>query len=182
MSNVVGRAEEIYDYNTSFGTMYGIVVNGQKYGCGKVKPRAGVGDTVSFRFTEKGQYKNVDMKTFNVESGGAPAADSGPATSGSTYTPRETSDGRQNSIVRQNALSSAVAFISALVAADAVPGVKKTTAPEEKYGLLHALLVETADEFFNANIKGVSLASATEGGDSRAEQAAGKAATDGDWK
>jgi hypothetical protein len=84
--------------------------------------------------------------------------------------------------VRQNALSSAVAWVVGLMAADAVPGITKTMKAEDKYGLYHALLVETADEFFTANIKGQSLANGTaEGSESRAEQAAGKAATDGSW-
>jgi hypothetical protein len=180
MSNVTGRVEEMYSYNTKFGEMYGMVVDGQKYGTGKVKARSGVGDTVNFRYTENGQYKNIDMKTFNVSAAGVgqEPTERAPAAASRSESP----DARQNSIVRQNALSSAVAWVSALAHADAVPGITKTMKAEDKYGILHALLVETADEFFTANIKGQSLASGEEGSDSRAEQAAGKAATDGDWK
>jgi hypothetical protein len=180
MSNVTGRVDEMYSYNTKFGEMYGMVVDGQKYGTGKVKARSGVGDTVNFRFTENGQYKNIDMKTFNIVGAGVGAepTERAPAAVSRSESP----DARQNSIVRQNALSSAVAWVAALAAADAVPGITKTMKAEDKYGLYHALLVETADEFFTANIKGQSLASGEEGSDSRAEQAAGKAATDGDWK
>lgn len=180
MSNVTGRVDEVYSYNTKFGEMFGITVNGQKYGAGKVRPRAGQGDTVSFRYTENGQYKNIDMKTFNVEAAGVGSEPSAPV---SRSGGGESAGDRQNSIVRQNALSTATAFINALVAADAVPGITKTMKAEERYGLIFALLSETADEFFNANIKGLSLSAAAEqAGDSRAEQAAGKAAADGDWK
>lgn len=180
MSNVTGRVDEVYEYNTKFGTMYGVKVDGEKYGAGKIKPRASSGDTVSFRYTENGQYKNIDMKTFEATAGSTQAGPPVAASIGGGG--RETSDGRQNSIVRQNALSSAVAFLGVLAAADAIPGITKTMKPDERYGLINALLVETADEFFNANIKGVSLsAGGGEETDDRASQAAGKAASDGNW-
>jgi hypothetical protein len=181
MSNVTGRVDEVYSYNTKFGEMFGVVVNGQKYGAGKVRPRASSGDTVSFRYTENGQYKNIDMKTFEASAG---ATQAGPPSAASIGGGRgETSDGRQNSIVRQNALSSAVAYLGVLAAADAIPGITKTMKSDERYGLINALLAETADEFFTANIKGVALGGGNEveGAPSRAGTAADKAEGDKNW-
>jgi hypothetical protein len=181
MSNVNGRVDEVYSYNTKFGEMFGIVVNGNKYGAGKVRPRASAGDSVSFRYTENGQYKNIDMKSFEAQAGSV--QESPPSTGGYAARSGESAGDRQNSIVRQNALSSAVSFLGVLAAADALPGITKTMKSEERYGLINALLAETADEFFGANIKGVSLSAAAEQGPSTgAEQAADKAAADGSWK
>lgn len=152
MSEVTGRVSEVYSYNTKVGTMYGLVVDGQKYGCGKTQPRAAEGDNVSFRYTANGNYKNIDMKTFSVTAG-PPAAKSG----GLTVNKGESFGDRQNSIVRQNAVSSAVAWMGVLAAAEAIPGIGKTTKTEDRFNILTAMLAETADDFFNANIKGVSL-------------------------
>lgn len=180
MGNVVGKVNEVYDYSTKVGTMYGVVVDGNKYGAGKVKPKAGVGDTVSFKFSENGQYKNIDMKTFSVES--AATEIEAVAAAAASYG-GESSGGRQNSIVRQSSLEYAIRYLNALAVAEAIPGIGKTMKPEDKYNIIDALLVETADRFFNANIKGVSLS----GGDvmetsSRAQEAAEAAAGDKNWK
>lgn len=155
MSNVVGIVSEIYDYDTKVGKMYGMVVNGNKYGCGKSRPKASAGDTVSFRFTENGQYKNVDMKTFSAESN---ATSAGPASAG-LVTSTPSSDARQNSIVRQSSLEYAIRFLQVCATADAIPGVTKTTKPEDRYGIIEALIAEKAEEFFNANISGKPLGS-----------------------
>jgi hypothetical protein len=179
MSKIVGTVNEVYSYNTKVGTMYGVVVNGNKYGAGKVKPAAGVGDTVAFSFTENGQYKNIDMKSFSVESS-APSTEAvaAAASGGSNY-----SDTRQNSIVRQSSMEYAIRWLGVLQAEGALPGINKTMKAEEKFGLMSALLAETADEFFNANIKGLSMT----GGDMqdampKAAQAAEAAAGDKNWK
>lgn len=164
MSNVKGRVDDVYSYDTSYGTMYGMVVDGQKYGLGKTKPRASAGDYVSFAYTTKGNFKNVDTKTFTVEAGtptpATPSENPSPSNSGTGYS----SDTRQNSIVRQSSLEYAIRFLSVLVAAEAVPGVTKTMKAEDRYNILQALLVETADEFFDANIAGRSLGAAVSKG------------------
>lgn len=155
MSNVTGKIAFIDPRSTDYGTMYSIKVDGEKYSTGKIKPPASVGDTVSFEYEMNGKYRNANMKTFEVVPGGGNAAPSVGGAATRSYA--ESQDGRQNSIVRQNALSSAVAFLGVLASMDAIPGIGKTMKAEDKYGLINALLIETADEFFNANIKGNSL-------------------------
>lgn len=165
MSEVNGRVNEVYSYNTKFGDMYGVVVDGQKYGAGKVKPRASEGDTVSFRYTKNGSYNNIDMKTFSVVEAGKPSSGGGSPRSGGGVSGESFGD-RQNSIVRQNAVSSAVAWLGTLASIDAIPGITKTMKADDRYGIMTALLAETADEFFNANIKGTSLSGGKAGGSS----------------
>jgi hypothetical protein len=177
MSNIVGVVGEVYDYDTKVGKMYGMVVNGNKYGCGKTKPKASVGDTVSFRYTENGQYKNVDMKSFSVET---VVTNASPPLGGLT-TSSPSSDARQNSIVRQSSLEYAIRFVQVCATAEAIPGITKTTKPEDRYNIIEALVAEKADEFFTANISGKAIGSTDKDSGPNSAGAAAKAAGDGGW-
>lgn len=177
MSNVVGVVGEVYDYDTKVGKMYGMVVNGNKYGCGKTKPKASVGDTVSFRYTENGQYKNVDMKSFSVETA---VTNASPAISVLT-TSTPASDARQNSIVRQSSLEYAIRFVQVCATADAIPGITKTTKPEDRYNIIEALVAEKANEFFEANISGKAIGGGIDVDNSNAAAASAKASGDSSW-
>ena len=66
------------------------------------------------------------------------------------------------------------------LAAGAVPGIGKTTKPEEAYGILEALLNEKADEFYTASMAGVAPGSTVP--DSATSAVEGKAAADGKWQ
>lgn len=142
---VTGTVSEIKEYPSAKGTIYSIVVNGQSYGTYITKPQCGRGDTVSFDYTEKGNFKNVNMKTLSVEAGPPTASTGG---SVGSYTDK------QVVISRQSALNSAIAFVSVVVDADAVPGVTKTTKPEDRYAIIEALVNEKAEEFHNASTAG----------------------------
>lgn len=176
MSMVVGTVEEVTSFNSSAGTLYGIKINGENYGTYKTKPNCNKGDTVSFRFKANGNYKNVDMKTLEIQAGVPQATPelARPAP------PREPYVDKQPIIARQAALNTAVAFLDVLVAAGAVPGIGKTTKPEEAYGILEALLNEKADEFYTASMAGVAPGGAVP--DSSTSAVEGKAATDGKWQ
>ena len=178
MSMVVGTVEEVTQFNSSAGLLYGIKVNGENYGTYKTKPACNKGDTVSFRFKANGNYKNVDMKTLEIQAG-VPQVQTvlGPL---SVPAPREPYVDKQPIIARQAALNTAVAFLDVLVAAGAVPGIGKTTKPEEAYGILEALLNEKADEFYTASMAGVAPGGAVP--DSSTAAVEGKAATDGKWQ
>lgn len=148
MSKVTGVVEKVLDFKTVRGVMYSIKVNDTLYGMGSNKPKCNVGDTVSFSYTEKGQYKNVDTKAGIEILAGPPAAQQSSGGGGSGY------QDKQVVISRQSALNSALQFVEILVAADAVPGVGKTTKVEDKYSILEHLVNEKAEEFYVANMAG----------------------------
>lgn len=147
MSKVTGVVEKVLDFKTARGVMYSIKVNDTLYGMGSNKPKCNVGDTVSFTYTEKGQYKNVDTKAGIEVMAGPPAASAGSGGGGGYQD-------KQVVISRQSALNSALQFVEILVAADAVPGVGKTTKVEDKYAILEQLVNEKAEEFYVANMAG----------------------------
>jgi len=55
---------------------------------------------------------------------------------------------RQETISKQSALNSAVAFVAACVAADALPGVGAKATAEAKYDLIEGLVDRKMREFF----------------------------------
>ena len=72
MSKVTGVVEKLHTVGTNNGgTAYNIVVDDVWYGCGFKSPGCNEGDTVSFSFTTRGNFKNVDMPSFKKEEGGA---------------------------------------------------------------------------------------------------------------
>lgn len=177
MSMVVGVVEEVTSFQSTAGTLYGIKVNGVNYGTYKTKPECNKGDSVSFRFKVNGKYNNVDMKTLEVQAG-VPQVQTvlGPLTLPPTKEPYVD---KQPIIARQAALNTSVAFLQVLVAANAVPGIGKTTKPEDAYAIIEALLNEKADEFYTASMAGVAPGSTIPDSSTEAES---KAATDGKWQ
>lgn len=120
MTQVIGVIQDIRSRSTSVGEMYDIVVDGNTYGVGKYAPRGVTrGDTVSFTSEARGNYKNVAKGTLRkVEAMEAPKAISGDAPLRALP---PTDAERQGIISRQAALNTAVAFVSALTAAECVP-------------------------------------------------------------
>jgi hypothetical protein len=171
LSNVKGVVEAVKEFPSSRGTMYSIKVDGELYGTGSKQPSCNTGDIVAFRFTENGKYKNVDLKSFSVEAQATQQI--GKPTSGGF-------DARQEIISRQSALNSALAFVHVLALADAIPGVGKTTKPEDKYGIIEALVAEKASEYHAASTSGASPGGPVE--QTSASVAADKASADKGWK
>jgi hypothetical protein len=169
LSNVKGVVQDIKEFSSSRGPMYSIKVDGDLFGTGSNKPKCAPGDTVAFRFTENGKFRNIDMKSFSIEA--ASVQQVGKPTGGGF-------DARQEIISRQSALNSAISFVHVLALADAIPGVGKTTKAEDKYGIIEALVVEKANEFHTASTSG----EAPGGEVSRATEASAKAAADPSWK
>lgn len=176
MSKLVGVVEAIKEFPYNGKVMYSLKVNGEMYGTGSVKPKAGVGDTVAFEVKENGKYKNADMKTFSVEAG-APVGASAPTSGGK----RDWVD-TQPVIERQSALNSAIGFLNVVVAAGAIPGTTTKSTADEKYGILEALLTEKAEEFHAASTGKRAPGSVSvpdKGGTSAAER---RAASDQSWE
>jgi hypothetical protein len=101
--------------------MHSVFINGEKYGAfgNKGTPLAGKGDTVEFEWSQNGQYKNFDGKTFKVlERATAEQA----AKAGKSST--------NDSIARQNALRHATAMVLAFQGAYKRPDQMATEAVE----------------------------------------------------
>lgn len=143
MTQVIGVIQDIRSRNTSVGDMYDIVVDGNTYGVGKYAPR-GVqrGDTVSFTSEARGNYKNVAKGTLRkVEAMEAPKTISGDAPLRALP---PTDAERQGIISRQAALNTAVAFVSALTAAECVPLPARNA---DRLAYCNALVLAYANSF-----------------------------------
>lgn len=169
MAFAKGIVEDVRAYDTKFGKMYSVILEGESYGTGKEPPKVNAGDQVEFEFSYNGKYRNIDMKSGIKVTGRAPAQ--GHKTAAASLR----NDDRQTIISKQAALNSALAFVDMLLKAEAVPGITKTAKAEQKYGILEALVLDRADFFYKLNTgHPVSPSAATE--------AAEKAATDGEWE
>lgn len=112
---------------TKAGTMYDLVFSdGNKVGAGKFPPKGlTVGEYYKYEFTANGNFKNLTPgsvaqlpKPAGVTPSAPPTVATG-AKSGGSF------DDRQVIISKQAALNSALAFVSTLVTADALPIAKK---------------------------------------------------------
>lgn len=179
MSEIKNKiVEEVYTFNSTAGTLYGLKIEGEQYGTYKTKPLASAGDTVSFRYKVNGKYKNVDMKTLEVVAGVPPQQ---AAVQGNNGVAKRPYVDNQPIIARQAALNTAIAFVAVLARTDALPGIKKTSTPEDKYSVIEVLVNEKADEFYRASMAGVAP-----GGEMPAatgtEEVQAKADADGKWQ
>jgi hypothetical protein len=175
MSKVTGTVEDVYSFDSKVGKLYGIMVDGEKYGTYKTKPDCSAGDTVSFRFKVSGDYNNIDTKTLEITAGVPTAGLAKP--SGGAF------KDKQEVISRQSALNSALAFVQILVDADAVPGVAKATKSDDKFSILRGIVAETAEEFYTASMAGVAPGGEIpDAGESETSVAMAKAAADSNWR
>lgn len=151
MSNVNGVVTEVSSAVVASGkTMYSVTVNGVSYGFGSYPPKCAKGDIVSFSYTEKGKYKNVDFKSVRVE-GKASAEALASATAPKLAPAASHTDNRQTIISKQAALNTAISFVEVLASIEAIPGIGKTTKAEDKYAVVEALVMEKMSEFYKLN-------------------------------
>lgn len=156
MANVQGVVHEVKVQETSVGTMYNLVVDGQMYGAGKVQPNVRPGDVVQFESAQRGRYSNVVPGTLRAVSGGAPVPAprqggyQGGARTGRPAPSRGSSDFGKNQevISRQAARNSAIAMLAQLVALDAVP-VAKSAKPGDKFDAIVAIVDKLTEKYFN---------------------------------
>lgn len=163
MSKVSGVVDAVKDFPTRTGaTMYSLIVDGGRYGCGSRKPACKPGDTVTFDMVQKGEYKNIEMSTLVVEAGvpRQPARSS----SGGGF-----SDNRQETISKQAALNTAISFVKMVVDAGALPGTTAKLSAEDKYGIIEGLVDRKVQEFYE-----FSTGSALAEGPSKQEAPAAK--------
>lgn len=154
MANVRGVVNEVKVQQTSVGTMFNLVVDGQIYGAGKFKPNVNPGDIVQFESIQKGRYSNLAPGTLQVVGKSNPAAaQSSPAYSNgqqrSTHSKGVSDFGKNQEVIsRQAARNSAIAMLAQLVALDAVP-VAKTAKPGDKFDAVVAIVDKLTEKYFN---------------------------------
>lgn len=143
---VQGVVQNIQARQTSVGTMYDIIVDGQSYGNGKYAPRdIQAGDTVTFTAEIKGNYRNVGRGTLRKLSGQAAQQQSysqvvaAPAAKQTAVV-----DDRQAVISKQAALNTALTMVEILLSKDAVALPK---AAADKAPAIEALLANYVDKF-----------------------------------
>jgi hypothetical protein len=111
--NTTGIVETIQTRETDYGTMYNAIVDGEWYGFGKNKPDAVVeGATISFDWTQKGKFRNVNGGTTKaVEGASADSAGRQPRAQSASVS----QDARQASIVMQSSTTAATALLGVLL-------------------------------------------------------------------
>lgn len=163
---VQGVVQNIQARQTSVGTMYDIIVDGQSYGNGKYAPRdIQAGDTVTFTAEIKGNYRNVGRGTLRklsaqANTGSVPQPYSPQATpQPAAKQPAIVFDDRQAVISKQAALNTALTMVEILLSKDAVTLPK---AGADKAPAIEALLAHYVDKFHTFST-GKSAKLATDG-------------------
>lgn len=148
MSLVKGVVQAISEKAGPRGPASNIKVDDTWYGCGFVAASSlpcKKGDTVSFTFTERGQYKNVDMKSMQVTPAAAAQASSGGGGGGDKRNWDEKNrldEERQRAISFQSCRNSAIEVTKLLVQLEAI------TLPKTK-GDVEGALVGYIDDLTN---------------------------------
>lgn len=134
MSVETGYVNSISARDTSAGTMYDIVINGEKIGAGKYPPKVTENDYVQYEIEMNGRWKNLKRNSVKVLDApkDAPAPKPVKKYSGG--------DNRQEVISRQSALNTAVSFIALLSQADALP-FSKSAKSDVKADKMEEILV-----------------------------------------
>ena len=146
---ISGVIQQIKTKQTKIGTMYDIQVNGDFYGIGKYAPKAKEGDYVTFTPEYNGNFKNVERGTLKV-SANKPANTGNTQASSNVRAASNSFDARQDAISRQAASNIAIAWLTMLHTAGALP----VSTSKSKGGQQEALDVirrQYEKEFFEAN-------------------------------
>lgn len=147
MSEVTGFVQAINQKQTSFGTMYDVVINGTKYGIGKFAPKGiNQGDYVKFTSVQKGNYFNVAPGSLSKQAAPAGVSPAKPAmvSSGGGSIGGDT---RQEVISRQAAANTAIEFVKVLQQEGALP-IPKSVKSDKKADLMEAMLIEYIAKFY----------------------------------
>lgn len=124
MATIKGVVQEILIKDVGNNKMADIIVAGEKYGAGLSKfVKAQVGDYVQFELDDSRGYKNVARGSLKVSKNKAPpeAVAEAAATKGNVAKAVGGFDMRQDAISRQAASNTAIAYMTLLFAAGALP-------------------------------------------------------------
>lgn len=172
MSNsdvMIGVIEDIVSKQTSYGTMWDVFLNGQRFGAGKVKPKFEKGDCVKFRVTRNGNFTNVAPGSMEKHEGAAPTANtelvkeldkqvsSGTIGGYVAVVPNQTKSyeekdrERQTSIIFQSARKDAIEVAKLLVQADCI-GFKSNSKWGEKHDIVMAKINDLTRTFYHNTV------------------------------
>ena len=134
MSNQVsGVIQEIQSRSVAGGkTAYNLVIAGTSYGAGLFKPKAEVGQYVTFTVQMNGNFKNVERGTLKVSDYKPQAQDAAPAKS-AVKQAVGSYDSRQDTISRQAAANTAIEWLGFLATAGALPAAKNKGAAQAAF-------------------------------------------------
>ena len=136
------------------GKATNIQVDGQWYGCGfgttPDKLNFKEGDTIQFTYQQKGDFKNIDLKSVQVQAGvPKPAASGG-------YQVRQSDDSRQRAITWQASRNAAIEVAKLAKELDILPlGTKKNEQLQNLQSFIHDLSVEFFTETENIGKNGL---------------------------
>lgn len=149
MAEVSGIIQQILTRKVSNGTKtaYDIVVSGQKYGAGLWAPKAKEGDYVTFSANQSQYGFDVERGTLKV--GKAPADQGKQATGSSVKQAVGSYDARQDAISRQAASNTAIAWLTLLHNAGALPAGSKSKGSQQE--ALDVIRREYEKEFYESN-------------------------------
>lgn len=155
MPEVTGVVQDVQQYPTKIGPMYNVIVGNDRYGAGKEHPGDLAGKTVTFNYTEKGQYKNIVGKITSLGVAPPPVAVSGnvQAAVGKAVASAEyiTDSQKQKVISRQAARNSAIAAVSVLNQAGAIPAASKTA---KQADVILGFIDKLTEEYYQYSMTG----------------------------
>ena len=146
---ISGVIQQIKTKQTKIGTMYDIQVNGDFWGVGKYAPKAKEGDYVTFTPEYNGNFKNVERGTLKV-SANKPANTGNAQASSNVRAASNSFDARQDAISRQAASNTAIAWLTMLHTAGALP-VSTSKSKGGQQEALDVLRRQYEKEFYEAN-------------------------------
>lgn len=150
MSTVTGIIQQIKTKKVGARqtTAYDINVNGQWFGYGFYAPKASEGDYVTFEATQNGNFHNVERGTLKV--GKAPPEEAKQAMQTNVRQAVGSYDARQDAISRQAASNTAIAWLTLLHAAGALP-VATSKSKGSQQEALDVIRREYEKEFYESN-------------------------------
>lgn len=186
MAEITGIVQEVVKQKRGTYDMIDIVVAGEKYGAGLAKfVKVSEGDYVKFELDDSRGYKNVAKGTLKVSKNKAPpeAVAEAAATKANVAKAVGGFDMRQDAISRQAASNTAIAYMTLLHAAGALPVSTSKTKGAAQSGL-DAVREEYEKVFYERNTGQVykSISPSTPKEESAGEDTAEEAPADTEWE
>ena len=147
---ISGVIQQIRTKQTKIGTMYDIQVNGDFYGIGKYAPKAKEGDYVTFTPEYNGNFKNVERGTLKVSQNKPSNAGSSSSTQQAVRSASNSFDARQDAISRQAASNTAIAWLTLLNTAGALP-IATSKSKGSQQEAMDVIRRQYEKEFYEAN-------------------------------
>lgn len=147
---ISGVVQEVIRRSLNNGkSAYDIVVAGDKYGAGLFAPKCKEGDYVTFDVQYNGNFKNVERGTLKV-SANKPANTGGSSPAQNVRAASNSFDARQDAISRQAASNTAIAWLSMLHSAGALP-IATSKSKGSQQEAMDVLRRQYEKEFYESN-------------------------------